>query len=207
MNFPGCWILPEFTAERLVTEYLWIWITAFVMLVLYLIMFVVTRGWIIVDNGIHWHKSYNHPIMPTEVTPADEEARATARILLLYAQYLFKPSMTYWCSMQLSRHIHILFPPKHHLSVVDFYQPQPPKRIHIVRKHYLCLLWFLQFYCFLYDTPSDGCWGTGHRTWWWGIASGESPCQWISSPRFSRDLWKRTSILARIRQIFSAESY
>jgi len=95
MNFPGCWIQPKFPVERLVTEYLWVWITAFVMLVLYLIMFVVTRGWIIVDNGIHWHKSYNHPIMPTEVTPADEEARATARILLLYAQYLFKSGMTY----------------------------------------------------------------------------------------------------------------
>lgn len=63
------------------------------MLVLYSIMFVVMRGWIIIDNGVHWYGAYNRPNVAAQATPADQEARATAKILLLYAQYSSKSGM------------------------------------------------------------------------------------------------------------------
>jgi hypothetical protein len=39
-------ILPSYTVELIVTQYLWIWISAFFMLLLYTIMFLLMRGWI-----------------------------------------------------------------------------------------------------------------------------------------------------------------
>jgi len=76
--------LADFAAERVVTEFLWIWITGFSMLVLYFIMFLVMRGWVIIDYSIHWHTTYDHPNTSNPVTPQDQEIRATARMLLFY---------------------------------------------------------------------------------------------------------------------------
>jgi len=42
----GCWIKPTYLAAQIVTEYLWVWLAAFVMLVLYSINFLLMRGWI-----------------------------------------------------------------------------------------------------------------------------------------------------------------
>src|SRR5260221_13441009 len=42
----GCWIKPNYLAAQIVTEYLWVWLAGFVMLVLYSINFLLMRGWI-----------------------------------------------------------------------------------------------------------------------------------------------------------------
>jgi len=42
----GCWIKPTYLAAQIVTEYLWVWLAGFVMLVLYSINFLLMRGWI-----------------------------------------------------------------------------------------------------------------------------------------------------------------
>lgn len=39
----GCWIDPWYKTEQIITEYLWMWVSAIVMLVLYGIMFFVMR--------------------------------------------------------------------------------------------------------------------------------------------------------------------
>ncbi len=65
------------------TEYIWVWLAGFSMLVLYTIMFFVMRGWFIIDNGIHWHTSYEHgPVINTPETADDEEAKAIAKMML-----------------------------------------------------------------------------------------------------------------------------
>ncbi len=65
------------------TEYLWVFFAAFSMLVLYTIMFFVMHGWFIIDNGIHWHKSYNHgPVIIAPETAGDKEAKAIAKMML-----------------------------------------------------------------------------------------------------------------------------
>jgi hypothetical protein len=79
----GCWIIPKFKAEAIVTEYLWVWFAGFSMLVLYTIMFLVMRGWFIIDNGIHWHESYEHgPVVVAPETADDKEAKAIAKMML-----------------------------------------------------------------------------------------------------------------------------
>ena len=42
----GCWIVATHQAELYFTEYVWVWIAAFLMLLLYPIMFLLVRGWI-----------------------------------------------------------------------------------------------------------------------------------------------------------------
>lgn len=65
------------------TEYLWVWLAGFSMLVLYTIMFFVMRGWFIIDNGIHWYESYEHgPVVITPETEADKETKTIARMML-----------------------------------------------------------------------------------------------------------------------------
>jgi hypothetical protein len=80
----GCWIIPKFKAEAVVTEYLWVWLAGFSMLVLYTIMFFVMSGWFIIDNGIHWHESYEHgpEVVIAPETADDKEAKAIAKMML-----------------------------------------------------------------------------------------------------------------------------
>lgn len=49
---PGCWILPNWRVEQIVTEYLWVWFSALSMLVLYTLMFCVMKGWISIGRGL-----------------------------------------------------------------------------------------------------------------------------------------------------------
>jgi len=72
-----------------VTEYLWVWVAGFVMILLYGIMFLVMRGWFIIDDGIHWHKSYapSHLTTSKEIeieTEEEKTSKAIANLLLLY---------------------------------------------------------------------------------------------------------------------------
>jgi len=78
-----CWILPQFQAERIVTEYLWVWLAAFFMTILYGIMFAIIHQWINVAHGIQW---YNQPPGDTLDMDSDDEKKikAVANSMLLY---------------------------------------------------------------------------------------------------------------------------
>lgn len=69
----------------IVTEYLWVWVAAGVMAILYTIMFAVMRGWFIIDNGIHWYKDYNPNDRGVEEVETEEEKemKAIANLMLL----------------------------------------------------------------------------------------------------------------------------
>ncbi|KAF5328786.1 hypothetical protein D9619_011660 [Psilocybe cf. subviscida] len=87
-----CWIEKRFKAEQIVTEYLWVWVAGLSMIVLYTIMFLVIRGWFIIDNGIHWHKNYNaNGFGDAEPeTDEDRQSKAIANLMLFYpAVYIF----------------------------------------------------------------------------------------------------------------------
>jgi hypothetical protein len=80
----GCWIKEDKLAQ-LLTEYVWMWVSALVMAILYGIMFLVMRGFLIVDNGVRWAKR-RHRVRPDLSGGDDEEeraARAMANLLLL----------------------------------------------------------------------------------------------------------------------------
>jgi len=87
-----CWIRAEFWVERLTTVFLWLWLSLFLMLILYTIMFVVMRGWFIVDNGVWYYRDYEPTYAAGQLvkeTQQEKDSKAIANLLLLYpAVYL-----------------------------------------------------------------------------------------------------------------------
>lgn len=91
--FLGCWIREaeenqnRYIAESLLSQYLWMWIAAATMVVLYTIMFLVMRGWLIVgDRGIRWNKMRRTtPRSEPQNNLTEEETRAKeiAHLMLL----------------------------------------------------------------------------------------------------------------------------
>ena len=73
--------------EQLVTQYVWLWAALILMAVLYTIMFIVMRGWFIIDKGVwYWHKNYLSTYgagQPVEETQEEKDSKAIARLLLL----------------------------------------------------------------------------------------------------------------------------
>lgn len=47
----GCWITAHYSAERIGLEYLWLWIAAFVDIIVYVFLALVVKGFIIVNGG------------------------------------------------------------------------------------------------------------------------------------------------------------
>jgi len=89
-----CWIKAPFKAEQIVTEYLWVWVAGLLMIILYTMMFLVMKGWFIIDhdNSIHWHKNYKtNGIDDAEPeTEEDKQTKAIAKLMLFYpAVYIF----------------------------------------------------------------------------------------------------------------------
>ena len=75
-SLKGCWIKSEFKTEQIVTEYLWVWLAAFLMAILYTIMFAVMRGWLNIDK--------DGAGQPAETeTEEDRESKAIANLMLL----------------------------------------------------------------------------------------------------------------------------
>ena len=76
-----------FKAEQLVTEYIWLWGSSFLMGILYTTMFAVMRGWFIVENHTwHWYKNYmprDGDDEPVEETEEEKDSKAIANLLLL----------------------------------------------------------------------------------------------------------------------------
>ena len=57
----------------------------FLMAILYFIMFVVMRGWFIIDNGVHWYKTYRRKygtFQPVEETQDEKDSKAIANLML-----------------------------------------------------------------------------------------------------------------------------
>jgi len=81
-----CWVRPDFKVLQLVTQYAWLWLAVILMAILYTIMFLVLRGWFIVDNGIwYWYENYvPRNGAPVEETEEERESKAIANMLLLY---------------------------------------------------------------------------------------------------------------------------
>ncbi|TFK38107.1 hypothetical protein BDQ12DRAFT_683986 [Crucibulum laeve] len=89
-----CWIREEFKVERIVFEYLWMWLSAFIMLVLYGIIALVMRGILVVEDGVHWHTKKDH--VKPDLSGAEEDdvyekqSKAIANLMLFYpAIYIF----------------------------------------------------------------------------------------------------------------------
>jgi hypothetical protein len=86
-----CWIRTEFRILQLVTGHMWTWASLCLTITLYIVMFVVMRGWLIVDNGVwHWYKPRDDGAgQPDEETQEERDSKAIANLLLLYpAAYL-----------------------------------------------------------------------------------------------------------------------
>ena len=73
--------------EQLITQYLWLWVSLGVVIILYAIMFAVMRELIIIENGV-WYWYSNH--MPrsgagraAEKTREEKDSKAIANLLLL----------------------------------------------------------------------------------------------------------------------------
>ena len=84
----GCWILPQFKAEQIVTEYLWVWLAGFFMIILYGIMFAIIRGWFNIDHGIHWRNQSVRNILDIE-SDDDKKIKAVANSMLLLVCFFF----------------------------------------------------------------------------------------------------------------------
>ena len=85
--FLGCWILPQFQAERIVTEYLWVWLAGLFMIILYGIMFAIIRRWFRIAHGIRWGNQLPRDALDVE-SEDDKKIKAVANSMLLFV-YLF----------------------------------------------------------------------------------------------------------------------
>jgi hypothetical protein len=80
-----CWIVNHYKAEQVVSEYLWVWSTAVALIILYGIMFLVIRGYVIIDeDGVHWHTNVRvHLDLSGGDTEEDRENKKIAKMMLL----------------------------------------------------------------------------------------------------------------------------
>ena len=81
----GCWILPQFQFERIVTEYIWLWLAGLFMIILYGIMFAIIHRWIKIAHGIQW---LNQPAGDDLDIESDDDKKikavANSMLLLVY---------------------------------------------------------------------------------------------------------------------------
>ncbi|RXW18065.1 hypothetical protein EST38_g7787 [Candolleomyces aberdarensis] len=99
-----CWIKTDFKAAQILSEYLWVWASGFIMAILYGIMFLVMRGFLIIGNGkgVRWARKESRVKLDLSAGDDEEEraARAMANLLLFYpAVYIicvFPNSLARW---------------------------------------------------------------------------------------------------------------
>ena len=66
------------------SEYVWVWASAFIMAILYAVMFLVMRGFLVVEGGVQWVGGAR--VKPDLAAADNEEERAArnmANLLLL----------------------------------------------------------------------------------------------------------------------------
>ena len=81
-SLPGCWILPQFQAERIVTEYLWVWLAGLFMIILYGIIFAIIHRWFNIAHGIRWHNQPQRDSLDMD-SDDDKKIKAVANSMLL----------------------------------------------------------------------------------------------------------------------------
>lgn len=106
----GCWIHKEYDTEQIIFEYLWMWIAAFTMLILYGIIALVMRGTLVI-NGKKWKFNWNQSARESqrdrlgmdmldldEQGEEERQSKAIANLMLLYVlqlQHITVPFSTY----------------------------------------------------------------------------------------------------------------
>ncbi|KAF9010025.1 hypothetical protein BDQ17DRAFT_1234944, partial [Cyathus striatus] len=84
-----CWIGPEYKIERIVFEYLWMWIAGGIMLILYGIIFLVMRGILDFNGGIKFHLK-GRVTAVSEYNQEKDRKKNIANLMLFYpAVYIF----------------------------------------------------------------------------------------------------------------------
>ena len=79
----GCWIISKFETERIVTEYLWVWLSGFFMITLYGIMFVSMRRHWFSTHGVQYNAAPYHTGSVLDVeTDDDKSVKAIANSML-----------------------------------------------------------------------------------------------------------------------------
>lgn len=99
-----CWIRPEYGPERIALEYLWIWITLAVMVIIYGLIALIMRGFVVIDGGVHFMIQGNQ--VRQDLTTADDEderqSKAVANLMLIYpavyAICVFPVTIVRWLS-------------------------------------------------------------------------------------------------------------
>jgi len=68
-SFQGCWISKEFSVQRTVADFLWMWISAFSSVLVYVAVFLVLGGFVKVEGWrVRWTPRQTHPpISPSHV--------------------------------------------------------------------------------------------------------------------------------------------
>jgi hypothetical protein len=62
---PWCWITAEFSVQRTVADFLWMWISAFSSLLAYVAVFLVLKGFIVVEGWrVKWTPRQESPTIP-----------------------------------------------------------------------------------------------------------------------------------------------
>ena len=79
----GCWILPQYQAERIVTEYVWVWLAGLFMIILYGIMFAIIRRWFNIAHGINWHNQLHRDALDMDSND-DKKIKSVANSMLLF---------------------------------------------------------------------------------------------------------------------------
>lgn len=93
----GCWISADIV-PRLLGQYIWLWLTSFVSVILYLLLFFSLRGNVTVDPDKWWrikfHKAPKLTLREDQLSIGDSqpgsEARSQAMSMLLYV-WAFRP--------------------------------------------------------------------------------------------------------------------
>jgi len=68
---PWCWITEEFHVQRTVADFLWMWISAFSSVLAYVAVFLVLRGFIVVEGWrVRWAPKHETPTIPQSHTLA-----------------------------------------------------------------------------------------------------------------------------------------
>lgn len=69
--FQGCWITAEFSVQRTVADFLWMWISAFSSVLAYVAVFLVLGGFVEVDGWhVRWTPRQESPSIPASHTLA-----------------------------------------------------------------------------------------------------------------------------------------
>jgi hypothetical protein len=84
-----CWIKADYKVERIVFEYLWMWIAGGIMLILYGVIFLVMRGVLDLSDGIKFHPKGLVKAVP-EYNQEKDRKKKVANLMLFYpAVYIF----------------------------------------------------------------------------------------------------------------------